>query len=185
MHQMWAIIAKTPGLLALTRAWWEEPTTLWLGVGLSLILAEFVIPQLFVVFLGLGALAVSAAIYLGWISSPQAAVGVWVAASAALLWALRETLLGMPTPKETENRPEDLVAAGSYVQVLWVDPKDPHLGRVQYGEVQWEVWCPDSPLKPKSWVRLIAREGLGWLAEPSPPLEELDTGEVRDGSSSP
>lgn len=163
---MWAPATTPPGIFALAQAWWEQPTTMWLGLGLALILAELVIPQLFVMFLGFGALAVSVGFYLGWVSSPEVAVGVWVAASAALLWALRDILMRMaPGDTETENIDEDLVAAGSYVEVVWSNPEDPHVGRVQFRGTQWDAWCPDSPLQEGTRVRLIARENLRWLVE--------------------
>lgn len=170
---MWAHLASASGVLAVAPAWWEEPTTLWLGLGLSLILAELVIPQLFVVFLGFGAIAVSAAIYLDWVSSPEAAMGVWVAASAALLWALRDVLIRIAPPSAEAGNPDiEGVVAGSYVQVVWVDPQDPHVGRVQFHGTQWDAWCEDAPLIAESWVRLAARQPEGWLVEPGPELDE-------------
>lgn len=170
MARMWADVDWSLGIFALSRAWWEEPTTLWLGLGLSLILAELVIPQLFVVFLGFGALAASTALHLGWVSSPEATVGVWVAASAALLWALRDSLLRIAPAMFSENETEQSFAApiGSHLQVVWVDPKNPHRGRVQYQDMHWDARSVDAPIEVDTRVQLLADdEALGWLVKPS------------------
>lgn len=168
---MWGKLSASPAALGLANAVWEEPTTLWLVVGLALVLAELLIPQLFVVFLGMGAIAVSGIIYLGWVDSPEAAVGVWVAASAALLWALRDVLMRLaPGERDTENIDEDLVAAGSIVEVISVDRQDPFVGRIQFRGTEWDAWCPDESMQEGMHVRLVARENLRWLVEPAPSL---------------
>lgn len=147
--------------------WMNQPALWWLAGGIALILAELVIPHLFVVFLGGAALIVAACVYFGLISNGPMAIALWIGASAVLLALLRKALLRLaPGEQQTDNIDEDFEAAGRAVEVLAVDADDPLRGRVSLRGTTWDAYSAEFPLKVGQRVRLISRENLRWLVEP-------------------
>jgi inner membrane protein len=65
------------------------PEILWFVVGLILILLEFVVPGVILVFFGIGAWVVSLLVYLGVLTSLTSQLIIYSAASLTLLFGLR------------------------------------------------------------------------------------------------
>lgn len=65
---------------------------LWFIAGLILILAEFTMPGLIIIFFGAGAWIVSAAVYLDWTPSLQSQLLLFCIASILLVFSLRRWL---------------------------------------------------------------------------------------------
>ncbi len=65
---------------------------LWFIAGLILILVEFAMPGLIIIFFGAGAWVVSAAVYLEWTPTLQSQLLLFCIASILLLFALRRWL---------------------------------------------------------------------------------------------
>ena len=66
-----------------------SPAQIWFLVGLFLVLAEFVLPGVILVFIGLGAWLVSLTTWLGWTESLGSQMIVFAVASLVLLLGLR------------------------------------------------------------------------------------------------
>ena len=144
----------------------DQPATYWLILGVILLIAELVIPQLFVVFLGLGALLVAGLIYLEWVNHWEIALGLWIVLSAGLLLVLRSFLMRLaPGESETLNIDEDQEALGREVEVISVQADDPRFGRVSFRGTGWDAHCPDEAMHVGQKVRLVTRNNLRWQVE--------------------
>ena len=140
----------------------------WVVLGALLIVAELLVPGLVVVFLGAAALLVALAAYLGIITSWTTALIAWMILSMALVLFLRGFFARfLPGETRKGNLDEDVEAFGVTVRVVGVDESDPRKGRVSYRGSTWAAESADEPLVVDGTVRLLARENLVWMVEPT------------------
>lgn len=66
-----------------------DPYVIWFIVGLALVLAEFAVPGVILVFIGLGAWVAAATAWLGWTDTLGSQMAVFGIGSLALLLTLR------------------------------------------------------------------------------------------------
>ena len=71
-----------------------DPAVWWFIAGVALIVAEFVVPGLVVVFFGVGALLVSLLCWLGWVEQTSSQVLLFSLFSLVLLFGLRWLVKG-------------------------------------------------------------------------------------------
>ena len=79
---------------ALDLAWVNIAAIIWFVIGLLLILAEFAMPGLIIIFFGAGAWIVSAGAYFKWVTSLQSQLLLFCIASILLLIVLRRWVRG-------------------------------------------------------------------------------------------
>lgn len=147
----------------------DGATLAWLGAGLALIVLEFVIPGLVVVFLGAGAVVVGVARHMGWVQGWMAEWTLWFISSLVLLISLREVVQKfLPGERERVDPDEDQEALGTLVEVT--APCGPaesseHGGRVSYQGVEWGARSVSGEFPVGSTVKIVGRDNLTWLVE--------------------
>lgn len=140
-----------------------SPEMIWIVTGIVLILAEFVLPGLIVIFFGLGALITGLAIWGG-----MAANGPWpfvlfsVVSLGSLLF-LRKYCKAWFTGRSmgTQITGEDEDFIGHMVEIAsGFDAQNPTYGRVTYRGAQWDARS-DTPLDapPGTRATITARQG--------------------------
>jgi membrane protein implicated in regulation of membrane protease activity len=70
------------------------PALIWFLVGFALVLVEFALPGVIIVFLGLGAWVTALFVWLGWADSVGAQTTVFMISSVMLLFGLRHIFRG-------------------------------------------------------------------------------------------
>ena len=70
-----------------------QPWLIWMSLGIALMVAELLVPGGIVVFLGISAMVVSMAIYVGWISSVTYALLTWFITSIVFMLFLRSLFM--------------------------------------------------------------------------------------------
>lgn len=110
---------------------------LWIGLGLALIVLEFVVPGLIIVFFGAAALAVALLVSLGLFPAWQSQIFVWAVLSLVLILVLRRQVRRwFPSLEEVGHPEESLV--GESVQVLEDIPAGGE-GRVRFQGSTWRA----------------------------------------------
>lgn len=154
--------AGKAGSVAAMSAW------LWLGIGLVLIFLESVVPGLVISFFGVGALLVAGAVGAGWVQTPVTAMALWVGATLGLTLGLRPLLLRwMPPDRRRRSIDEGLAAYGTEVEVLETIRADAPPGRIRFQGTTWPASCVEGEIPAGSTARLIMKDGIGWVVEPT------------------
>jgi membrane protein implicated in regulation of membrane protease activity len=140
-----------------------HPSLLWLIVGGSLCLVEFVVPTaLAAVFLGLGALVMSvlALILPPWIGLQ---VFLWLVCTGVVAWLGHKFLPKRSAIDFTHTEAQALTA---------ISPSQ--MGRVLYEGSSWRAKCGDgvSAIAPNEQLHVIGREGTTLLVVPMYMLED-------------
>lgn len=147
-----------------------EPEIIWMLLGIFLILAEFAVPGLVVIFFGFSALIVGILIWTGIISGegPLPFV-VFAAVSLGTLLLLRKQCkswfvgksIGSQIPGEDDDflGREAVVASG-------FDNSRAQAGRVTYRGTQWDARTEEeTPLKTGDSVKIIGRKDSVLIVE--------------------
>ena len=149
--------------------------TLWIIAGIVLIVLEFAVPGMVLVFLGAGALLVAVLVWLGLIESWTAAVTTWFVSSIVLLAGLRSFFYRFMPGEEEEgaSTDEDADAYGEVVDVAeTITPDAP--GRIRYRGTTWDAACYDNTLEAGSKARIVYRDNLVWVVEPDIQLDAIE-----------
>lgn len=144
-----------------------EISSIWLIVGIVLILLELLLPGGIVFFLGLGAVLVSALLYAGLIEGWIQAFTVWFIGSLTLLFALRGVVQKfIPAQVEQGKTDEDLDAYDAIAEVCERIPVNGE-GRIAFRGSTWKArnYRDDQCLEVGTRVRIIFRDNLEWVVE--------------------
>lgn len=136
------------------------PELIWFLAGLALILAEFAVPGVILVFFGMGAWVVALALWLGWIEAPGAQAVLFTIASVAFLFGLRRFVRGW-FQGDTKDRDASLLEEfiGKEVVVSSDIPGGPAVGKVELKGTEWNARCA-TPLAKGARAVVVARDGL-------------------------
>lgn len=137
-----------------------SPALAWFIAGFILILAEFAVPGVILVFIGLGAWAASLTSCLGWTQAAGAQTAVFALSSLVLLVGLRRLFkgwfLGISHDAATAGALNEF--EGRAVRVI--SPVEPgRTGKVEFKGAPWNA-SSDEPLKPGDSARIISVDGL-------------------------
>jgi membrane protein implicated in regulation of membrane protease activity len=149
-------------------------TWIWFGAGAVLMLAEFVLPGLVVVFLGLGAMLVALGRWLHLLEGEISSFTTWFIISLVLVISLRQ-LLARFVPAETsyQSPEEDLNAYGTVVEVLEaVDDRNSD-GRIRFQGSSWPATCPEGSIASGNKARLLYRDNVVWVVESADDSDSL------------
>jgi hypothetical protein len=137
----------------------------WLFAGGVLVLLEFLIPGLVVVFLGLGALLTSVVIYLGWLNDPIALLVFFVLSSILMLATLRRFVMRFyPADSEQVEADEDKLLIGQKATVVSPVYHSDFSGRIRFSGTTWPARNANQgeiPVGTK--VVIVGRENINFV----------------------
>jgi membrane protein implicated in regulation of membrane protease activity len=135
--------------------------TAWLVLGSGLMLAEFLIPGAVVVFLGLGAVATSGLIYLGYIREGWQAVTCFGLASVLMLVTIRKMVMRFyPSLTEKVVTDEEKLIYGQKAEVITVLTAHDYSGRVKYSGTTWPARSETGEIAEGATVEIIAQDNI-------------------------
>lgn len=133
---------------------------LWFIAGFVLVLSEFALPGIILVFIGLGAWVASLAAWAGWADTVAAQMTVFAASSLILLLGLRRWFkawfLGSSHNAATAGAVEDFI--GRSVRVVTA-LRPPHQGKVEFKGAQWNALSTES-MEPGDTAVIVSVDGL-------------------------
>lgn len=139
-----------------------NPTTVWFLLGLILVLLEFAVPGVILVFLGAGAWVVAVSTYLGLTGSFESQVLLFSVASIVLLFSLRRWIKGKfyghvtDVQDPTKNLNEFI--GKSVVVIKDVIPGKPG-GKVEFKGATWSA-VSDEVIKNGDWATIMELDGI-------------------------
>ena len=137
-----------------------DPTTLWFIAGALLILAEFMVPGVVIVFFGFGALITSLTTWLGLTESLTSQTFMFGASSIVLLFSLRHLVKGWFVGKsDDQNGDLDDDFTGREAVVTRDIPGPGIDGRIEIKGSEWKARS-ESTIVAGSTVIIESREGL-------------------------
>lgn len=138
----------------------------WAIAGLILMAAEAIIPGGIVIFLGIGALIVSASLFMGLITTWVGALTLWFIASLILLILFRNVAQNMVGGEShIDDTDEDAHLYGKQATVIETIGPATHAGRVQYQDSTWPAIADGSTIGPGAQVRIICRDNISLVVE--------------------
>lgn len=149
-------------------------TWIWFGAGVIFLLAEFVLPGLVVLFLGLGAMLVALGRWLHLLEGVISSFTAWFIISLVLVIFLRQ-LLARFVPAETsyQSPEENLNAQGTVVEVLDAVDDQHSDGRIRFQGSSWPATCLEGRIASGSKARLLYRDNVVWVVEPADDNDSL------------
>ena len=114
-----------------------QPWLIWMSLGIALMVAELIVPGGIVVFLGISAMVVSLAIYVGWISSITYALLTWFITSIIFMLFLRSLFMKyFEGDSQVHNVDDNSGIPGKVVEVI-EDIAPDKSGRVRMRDSTW------------------------------------------------
>lgn len=136
----------------------------WLIGGAVLVLLEFLMPGLVVVFIGLGALLTGGILYLRWITDPVALLAFFGFSSIVMLVTLRRLVMRFyPSDSERVEADEDKLLIGQRATVIsTVYPSD-FSGRIRFSGTTWSARSEGSAIPEGTEVVIVGRENIHFV----------------------
>ena len=156
-------------------------TTVWVWIvaGALLMLSETVIPGGVVVFVGIAAVLVGSAQFLGWLEGPFESFTVFFVLSIVLLLSLRGLVSRFfPGATSYQSPAEDAEAAGSLVDVVETVSEGSTEGRIHFRGTSWPATCLEGSISRGQRAIIVTRDNLIWIVEPAQNALAIDRGEV-------
>lgn len=135
----------------------STPETFWIALGLLLIILEFIVPGLVVLFFGLGALVTGAACYLFDIDQTSQ-IFLFSVFSLATLFVCRRFLL----PQQDTEEKIELEGETAIVTDAIAPPRK---GRIQVNGAEWDAKATENIAAGKA-VTIVTRENLTFIVKP-------------------
>ncbi len=135
-------------------------------MGIILVIGEFLLPGLVVIFVGMGSLTVALAMHFGAISGLPSQLTTFFISSLVYLFTLRLLVLRfVPSDSVKENICEDEEVIGQEAVVIETISSD-GFGRIQHSGSSWQAKSLGSVeiLKDEN-VKIIGRENITWIVE--------------------
>ena len=139
---------------------------IWWIIGAILVLLEFLLPGLVVVFLGLGAFVVAALLHFGLISGIFQELLAWFISSIFFLVTLRFlVMLYYPSDTKKEDVNEDHGVIGTVVD-LFEDITKNQKGRIRHSDSTWPAESENGEeIKAGEKVEIVGRDNLTWIVK--------------------
>ena len=137
-----------------------SPVLIWFFVGLGLVLLEFVVPGVVLVFFGIAAWVVTLLVWGGVLDNSAAQLAVFTVASLALLFGCRRYVKKWFVGDSQVDAPEGIEdILGKNVTVIADIPGGQATGKVELKGAEWSARA-DAPLERGSLATVTARDGL-------------------------
>ncbi len=145
----------------------------WLILGAVLLVAEFVVPGMVLVFLGMGAWAVAALVSGGIVDDTLPAFSAWFGISLVFVVTLRRFAQRLfPAETSMKQVDEDREYEDTLVDVVTAITADNSDGRVRMQGTTWAARALDEPIAAGGRAKLLYRENLVWIVSPVSLLEK-------------
>ena len=140
--------------------------SIWLGSGIFLMVIEFLVPGLVMVFVGLGALTVALGMQLGYIDEiPQQFTTFFISSIIYLLTLRFLVLRFVPSVTRKANIDEDEEVMGSIVEIV-ADINSGEFGRVEHSGSSWQARAEgDQTILKGEQVKIIGRDNITWIVQ--------------------
>jgi membrane protein implicated in regulation of membrane protease activity len=137
-----------------------QPYMIWFMVGLVLILSEFALPGIILIFIGLGAWLAAFTAWMEWTPTLASQMTVFTVGSLVFLLGLRrfftEWFMGLSKNGDARDAEEEF--AGKEVKVVSAIASGRD-GKVEFKGASWNARSDDS-LEPGSIAIIVSRDGL-------------------------
>ncbi len=139
---------------------------IWIGGGVLLVLLEFAIPGLVVIFFGVGAILTGVLVAFGLLDTLTSQFMMWILASAVLFFGLRGQIQRWFPALERYVPPADnLEILGSVAQVIeTITPDEP--GRVRFQGTTWKAVSRSTRIEAGQTVKITGRDNLILYVQP-------------------
>jgi len=139
---------------------------IWLGMGIFLVVGEFLLPGLVVVFVGMGALTVALGMYLGQLEDLPYQLMTFFLSSLLYLFTLRLLVLRfVPTDSVKVNINEDQEVIGQIVEVVESISIN-GTGRIEHSGSSWQARCKtEEEILKNQKVKIVGRDNITWIVE--------------------
>jgi len=137
----------------------------WIIAGLALIIAEFAISGLVVIFFGIAAIVVGSLKFIGLLDDTTWELTLFALISVLLLVFVRRVLSEKLMGKEQRHEGEEDSAGLIGQRATVADPFTDGTGTVNYRGARWQAQS-SQPLKPGQMVRIVKHDGLWLTVEP-------------------
>ena len=145
----------------------QEALTIWFIAGLVLILLEFVVPGVILVFFGVAAWVVALGMWLGVIESLSVQCAVFWISSLLMIFLLRRFVTSWFVGRTLNNGANvDDEFVGKKVIVVQAIGGGDDIGKVELKGAQWSASC-NIPLDIGSHATIIERDGINLTVKPS------------------
>jgi len=136
----------------------------WLIGGSTLVLLEFLIPGLVVIFLGLGALITSGLLYLGYLRDPWLAIACFGVSSVLMLATIRKMVLRFyPSLSEKVETDEEVLIVGQKAQAISTLTAHDYSGRVKYSGTTWPARSEAGEIVEGEAVEIIGQDNINLI----------------------
>ena len=138
----------------------------WLWIGIILLVGEFILPGLVVMFIGMGALTVSLFMHLEYIQGLSEQLMTFFISSTVYLFTLRLLVIRfVPTETKKANVDQDDEVIGQIVEVVETIPVD-GVGRINHSDSTWPAKSKNNEEILKSnRVKIVGRDNITWIVE--------------------
>lgn len=136
----------------------------WLIGGSTLVLLEFLIPGLVVIFLGLGALITSGLLYLGYLRDPWLAIACFGVSSVLMLATIRKMVLRFyPSLTEKVETDEEVLIVGQKAQAISTLTAHDYSGRVKYSGTTWPARSEAGEIAEGEAVEILGQDNINLI----------------------
>ncbi|GAB4422701.1 MAG: hypothetical protein OHK0011_01970 [Turneriella sp.] len=136
----------------------------WLIGGAVLVLLEFLVPGLVVVFLGLGALLTGGVLYLRWITEPVALLAFFAFSSILMLATLRRLVMRFyPSDSERVEADEDKLLIGQKAITITPIYHSDFSGRIRYSGTTWSARSESGSIPEGAEVVIVGRDNIHFI----------------------
>lgn len=145
----------------------EIITYIWMAVGILLCAAEFLMPGLVVIFMGLASLAVGILRWIGLIEGLPESFMMWMVSSIAMVLLFRKAAMKwFPPEEEKDSFDEHADAYGKIVDVIDAIDETDSKGRIRFQGTSWPAICVEGSIQAGQKARIVYRDNLNWVVEP-------------------
>ncbi len=142
----------------------------WIIAGLALMIAEFAVSGLVVIFFGIAALLVGSLKFLGLLDDTTWELTIFAVTSVLLLVFVRRVLNDKLMGRERQRQGEEDSAGLIGHRATVAEAFAKGTGTVNYRGARWQAQC-SQPLNPGDMVRITQHEGLWLTVEPWPAVK--------------
>lgn len=135
---------------------WLTAELFWFLLGFVLLVSEFVLPGIIIMFFGIGAWITALTTWLGWTESMASQNVVFAISSVVLLFVLRNRFKNAFVGTSTNDTIEDEYTNKEAKTLTDIDNEH---GKIEMKGAEWNARSTE-PIAANSWVIIERREGL-------------------------